>query len=112
MGDYYKLVGTEVVPCSLLEWGVAFGKTRIGRYANREVIVSTVFLGMDHGYPPDPTRPVVFETRVSGGPLDGSQGRYPTYEAAIKGHNEWVKLVKPKYCVWSIIKGVTGNDSR
>ena len=106
MGDYYKLVGTEVVHCTLLEWVDMFSKDRtVAHFKSKKVTVSTVFLGIDHGYPSDPVRPVVFETMVFGGVLDGSMGRYPTYELAIKGHNYWVDLVKPKYCVWNIIRG-------
>lgn len=103
MGMYYKSVGREVVPCDIFE--STFITKQLERWSDGNILVSTVFLGMDHGYPADPTKPVVFETMVFGGPLDGSQGRYATYELAIKGHNEWVNLVKPKYCVWNIIKG-------
>jgi len=63
-------------------------KTKIG-----DVVISTVFLGLDHrmggGGPP-----IVFETMVFGGKLDQSQGRYSTWDDAVDGHAHWVRLVK------------------
>ncbi|MCP4898247.1 MAG: hypothetical protein GY906_14840 [bacterium] len=38
--------------------------------------------------------PMVFETTVSGGWLDGKIERYPTVEEAKKGHDSWVEKVK------------------
>jgi len=66
-------------------------KTKIG-----DVVISTVFLGLDHrmdcmdGAGP----PIVFETMVFGGKLDHSEGRYSTWDDAVEGHENWVKLVK------------------
>lgn len=50
-----------------------------------EIEVSTVFLGIDHrtwGKGP----PVLFETMIFGGPLDGSCDRYTSYDDAQTGH--------------------------
>jgi len=50
-----------------------------------EVLVSTVFLGLDHnlfGVGP----PILWETMILGGPLDGYQRRYSTRAAALEGH--------------------------
>jgi len=102
---YYKLVGKKAIPTSLTEWALIFTRNTISRWSNGEVTVSTVFLGLDHGYPPNPKCPVLFETVVFGGNLDGSMSRYRTYDLALKGHSELVKLVIGRYCVWSIIKG-------
>lgn len=102
---YYKLVGKEVQPTSLTEWAISYSSNSIRSWSNGKIRVSTIFLGIDHGIPSDPLRPELFETMVFGGILDGSMGRYPTYDLAIKGHNEWVNLVKRKYCTWNIIKG-------
>lgn len=47
--------------------------------------VSTVFLGIDHrigGKGP----PVLFESMIFGGPLDGSCERYTSYDDATTGH--------------------------
>ena len=47
--------------------------------------VSTVFLGIDHRiYGKGP--PVLFETMIFGGPLDGEQWRYASYDDAMTGH--------------------------
>ena len=49
------------------------------------ITVSTVFLGLDHrhwGKGP----PILFETMVFGGPLDGHQQRYSSWDDAETGH--------------------------
>lgn len=48
-----------------------------------DVRVSTVFLGLDHSW--DKGEPVLFETLVFGGELDGHMQRYCSWEAAEKG---------------------------
>ena len=54
--------------------------------------VSTVFLGLDHGFGSE--RPVLFETLVFDGPLDGDGERYCTRAEALAGHAEWVARVR------------------
>ncbi len=96
MAIYYILknqipIGIEDV----LEWGkwnekaenklVAFDK--IG-----EAKISTVFLGIDHGFSDD-RPPILFETMVFGGRFDQEQERYYTWEQAEEGHKKWVKRV-------------------
>lgn len=56
------------------------------------VSVSTVFLGLDHGF--DSDKPVLFETMVFGGPLDQEQERFCTWAEAVDGHERVVGLVK------------------
>lgn len=48
------------------------------------VLVSTVFLGVDHGF--GTGKPVLFETMIFGGPLADSQWRYHTWDEAVCGH--------------------------
>lgn len=55
------------------------------------VRVSTVFLGLDHQFGDGP--PVLWETLVFGGPLDGEQQRYTSRAAAIAGHQQICRLV-------------------
>lgn len=77
------------------EWGKFFndiGNRRVALYKVGRVEVSTVFLGVDHGFGGGP--PVLFETLISGGKHDGEITRYCTIEAARKGHDEAVKMVK------------------
>jgi hypothetical protein len=55
--------------------------------------VSTVFLGLDHSFG-DGAGPVLYETMVFGGPMDGEQERYRTREEALKGHTVMVYRVQ------------------
>lgn len=59
-----------------------FGPTRI----------STVFLGLDHSWDDGP--PVLWETMVFNGPLDGEQDRYTSLEDAKAGHAAMVEKVR------------------
>jgi len=94
MNDYYILDGKTVITCNLLEWAEwlknadrTVKKTKIG-----EIKISTVFLGLDHNYS-DEGPPLLFETLVFGGPLDGEMNRYWTWEQAEEGHREMVESV-------------------
>lgn len=55
--------------------------------------VSTVFLQLDHAY--DGGKPLVFETMVFGGPHDGDQERYSTWDEAEAGHARYVEKCQP-----------------
>ncbi len=63
---------------------VAF--TKVG-----ETDISTVFLSIDHQFGDGP--PILFETLVFGGDLDGEMDRYSTWEAAERGHAVMVRRV-------------------
>jgi len=86
----------HVVPCSdVIEWGKFFqdsDRRRVARTEIGDVLVSTVFLGIDHRWGDGP--PLIFETMVFGGELDQEMDRYSTWEEAIKGHETMVKRVK------------------
>jgi hypothetical protein len=56
-----------------------------------EIRVSTVFLGIDHGWSPDEP-PVVFETMIFGGPESEYQERYSTEAEAIEGHEKALQI--------------------
>lgn len=56
------------------------------------IMVSTVFLGLDHGF--GLRRPLLFESMCFNGPLDEAQERYTTWEEAEKGHRAMVEAVK------------------
>jgi hypothetical protein len=81
-----------------IEWGRWFeDANRIVGYTQitSEVSVSTVFLGVDHrfpGMPPGP--PIVFETLVFGGPLDGDGNRYTSWDDAETGHKAFVRIAR------------------
>ena len=59
---------------------------------DNDVLISTVFLGIDHGYN---GVPLLFETMIFGGEHDGYQERYSTWEEAEKGHQK--QLIKVLY---------------
>lgn len=67
--------------------------------------VSTVFLGLDHAF--GQGSPLIFETMVFGGPLDGRQDRYSTYEQAEAGHAAMVALLTPQPCSCGATEDVT-----
>ena len=87
MAEQAVLDGHVVVPMDdVLAWARWFesadrvvAQTGIG-----EAKVSTVFLGNNHSWGDGP--PQWFETMVFGGPLDGEQDRYETWEQAEVGH--------------------------
>jgi hypothetical protein len=59
-----------------------------------EIRVSTVFLGLDHSFSLDDTHPpVLWETMVFGGLLDGEQQRYTSKAAALRGHQAMCERV-------------------
>lgn len=95
---YYMLNPDKTVsPCDdLMKWAAQFDDesrqvdvTKI----NGNINVSTVFLGIDHGFGGG-GRPVLFETMVFGGKMDEHQVRYCTYEEAKQGHRETVLEVQ------------------
>lgn len=55
------------------------------------VKISTVFLVLDHGL--GQGIPVLWETMVFGGALDGEQDRYTSRKAALAGHEAMKALV-------------------
>ncbi len=84
---YFILKGRDVEPVdSLLVWGRWFEECdrRVALDEIGPVVISTVFIGLDHQFGDGP--PLLFETLVSGGPLDGAQDRYSTWDEAAAGH--------------------------
>jgi len=65
--------------------------------------VSTVFIGLDHRFFGDGP-PLLFESMVFGGPLDGEQFRYPTWDAAAAGHALLVDeaVLEGKVASWEV----------
>jgi len=52
-----------------------------------DVMVSTVFLGIDHRHFFEVGEPILFETMIFGGDENDYQERYTTYDEAVKGHH-------------------------
>lgn len=83
----------------LLTWGKWFQDSCriLQRNQTGNGLVSTVFLGLDHGFcaPGDKNyKPVLWETMVFGGDFNGEIDRYCSKEDAIKGHLEMVERVE------------------
>ena len=87
MSDTYILDGQQPVACDLMTWARWFERAR--RHVAVDPLnngrVSTVFLGLDHRFG-DEGPPILFETMVFGGVLDGEMRRYSTWEEAAHGH--------------------------
>jgi hypothetical protein len=94
MADYYVLKDKAAVLCeSVLEWAKWYETA--DRIVAKDVIgessVSTVFIGLDHSF--GGPVPLIFETMVFGGTLDGEQDRYSTWGEAVSGHQRTVQRV-------------------
>lgn len=93
MSDYAILQDGQVFPVSLMEWaewhegGIDQRRVALDQIAP-EVRISTVFLGLNHGFG---GQPQWFETLVFGGPLADEMDRYATFEEAIAGHSRMVE---------------------
>lgn len=94
---HFILDGHRVVPCTnLREWCKMFeskdrivAQTEIG-----EATVSTVFLGLDHGWGLR-SEGLVFETMVFGAPdEDDRTTRYRTWDEAEAGHKKIVEEIE------------------
>lgn len=98
---YYDVDGK---PLEVLEWAALFEQRRagggwwqIGYTEIGEAMVSTVWCGIDHNFFDDGS-PLIFETLVRGGPLDGEIERYSTKQEAADGHARWVAAVDQAAC--------------
>ena len=90
----YILLDGEPVPCDdSAEWCRWFesGDRRVASTHVGDVLVSTVFLAINHNYGAGP--PLLFETMVFGGPLDEHCERYASRAEAVAGHERVVALV-------------------
>lgn len=57
------------------------------------ILVSTVFLGLDHALLRDDNTPVLWETMIFGGEHDQYQERYTSHKDALKGHEKALTLI-------------------
>jgi len=89
---HWKLVGKTPVECGLFEWAEFFEtERRFIKYTEMPLCrVSTIFIGLDQSvlWGPGSKRPILFESMIRGGSLDGEQWRYATYEEAEEGHKQ------------------------
>lgn len=92
---WYKLEGKIAVQCdSLLEWAdwLETADRRVAETQIGDIWVSTVFLGMDHGFFSDD--PLLFETLVFPTEEFGTMVRYFTWEEAEEGHRKVVQAIQ------------------
>jgi hypothetical protein len=86
--DKYILKDKVPVPAfDLWEWATFMESPSnmiVEKTMIEEIMVSTVFLGLDHNYWGGP--PILFETMIFGGKHDQYQRRYCTYDEAEAGH--------------------------
>lgn len=75
-GKWFEIDDNRIVDCDSFNMG------------NGKVTVSTVFLGIDHQW--SGGQPILFETMVFGGSLDGSQERCSTWSEAVNMHRRWL----------------------
>lgn len=68
------------------------GGRRVAEDIIKGVRISTVFLGLDHGFGSD--EPILFETMIFGGRYADYQERYKTFLKAMEGHDKAVALVR------------------
>lgn len=57
-----------------------------------DILVSTVFLGLNHAWLDEQT-PVLWETMIFGGEHDQYQERYTSHEDALEGHKKALTLI-------------------
>lgn len=96
MTDYYILdENKQIIACEdIIKWGkwMQIADRKIARDTIDDIVISTVFLGLDHSY--GGKIPILFETMIFGGKHDKYQNRYVTIEEALIGHEKAVELVK------------------
>lgn len=68
--------------------------------SDREIGVSTVFMGIDHGFGRH-AKPVLWETMVFIDDETADQRRYTSRQAAIRGHNELVRKHGGRVLEWT-----------
>jgi hypothetical protein len=90
----YMLRGREVITTESLDEWQEFMSVRNRIITQNQVgtaSVSTTFLGLDFGQ--DPAKPLVFETMVFGGPMQGAVTRCSTYDEAEEQHRAMCRAV-------------------
>ena len=111
MGDYYILVGKSVVKCDDIHAWSRFFHVRANRVLKQEyigdVFVSTVFLGIDHGWGRS-DEPIVFETMAfdaHGLEIDGLTTRSTSWNLAMLNHYQTCLEVLTPMNPWRFVFG-------
>jgi hypothetical protein len=81
------------IETDIISWGKYMSTNKRVSWQNRDgVVVSTVFLGIDHSHELG-SKPVLFETMVFEGEFDGEMERYCTWDEAKAGHEKMAEKV-------------------
>jgi len=93
MTDTYILDGHVPVRVEMPEWAkwYEFAQRHVRQDHFGDIYISTVFLGLDHSFGKGP--PLLFETLVFGGELNGEMDRYSTWDEAEAGHDRMIERV-------------------
>lgn len=107
---YYKLNGRAVIKCEMMEWAmnlekiqdrrIAFDIIRNPTYPMDVSEVSTVFLGLSHGYNSTTKRHVLFETlmtRSGGSPYNDVVTRASSWVDAEADHRQIIRILEKDY---------------
>lgn len=97
-GRYVLNAQHEAIPCAdLIEWAewMEVNDRRVARTEIGPLVVSTVFLGLDHSFGGAP--PLLFETMIFGedpghSNVDSYCDRYSTWDKAVEGHRKAVEI--------------------
>lgn len=94
MSDCAIIKEGKVVRVSMLVWATWIEKNSIQKVIGRtnigDVLISTVFLGLNHGFG---ERDLWFETMVFGGTDNEAMERYETLDQAKHGHEKAVRAI-------------------
>lgn len=100
---YYKLdINNNPIKCEniyeYLEWHDSLSRehpvcTKTIEYTEikeKNIHISTIFLGLDHSFSKD-NKPILWETMVFSNKTDIDMERYSSHDAAIAGHQAFVE---------------------
>jgi hypothetical protein len=129
MGNYGRLVNGEVVEVSRRVWADEVidadfeserrvAETSVGIMPGGSFWISTVFLGLNHGWGDGP--PMWFESMAFQNPDDNWDGlgvdvamrRYSTFAEASSGHDEMVAEVRAEFPLWRRVLLAAARDWR
>lgn len=87
--------GQAVPEPDLLKWAQWFetADNQIAHDQVGDVHISTIFIGLDHGFGLGDGEPVLWETMLFGGKLNRECRRYTSRRDALKGHAEFLALI-------------------
>lgn len=99
---YYVLKNGKIKPATVMEWAIWFEDFQNRRVDHTDIrdlpnypggeMISTVFLGLDHGMMCE--KPVLFETMVFGGKYHQRGWRYSSFGEAKLGHWQIVDCIR------------------